>query len=181
MTLAMDLLLIACFLLTLAAGARGGFFRELFALLGVAAGVAAAIKLTEPVLLHLSAGLRGAVSAAIIFMLIVLVAYGLVTMIGVAFSALWEGRNPGGLSRLLGFILGGVRGLLLVLVLAGTLVLLAPDGSVRLGRSRVLPRLGPGITWGAHFLPPDVRAKLLEKWQLLPFGRTTPVHDVRTV
>ncbi len=179
MTLIIDLLLVLCFLLTLASGLRGGFFRELFSLAGVAAGVAAGMHFTGMVAAKLPHLIRGSIASAIVFLAVFLIVYAILSVTGIAFSALWEGRKPGGASRLLGAAMGAVRGLLLVLVLAGTMVLLSPAGSPRLARSKVLPRLTPAVTRGAVFLPQDVRVRLLERWGQLPFGRA-PIEQAKT-
>jgi membrane protein required for colicin V production len=170
MTILIDVLLVVCFLLTLIAGARGGFFRELFALLGVAGGVVAGLHATGLILHHLPGFLRNStVGWVIAFVGVFLVTYLLANLIGMAFAALWEGKKPSGPSRALGLILGAGRGLILILFLAGTVVLLSPLGSHRLGRSRVLPWLTPEVRLAAKVLPPAARERLLYRWSRLPF------------
>jgi uncharacterized membrane protein required for colicin V production len=177
MTLIVDLVLVLCLVLTMIAGARAGFFRELFSFLGLGGGVWAGLRFSSVVLLKLPPFFHHSTFAAVVlFVIIFLIVFALLRLVGAAFSALWEGKSPSGLSRVFGFALGTARGLILVLFLAGAIVLLVPAGNGVLGRSRVLPYLAPGVKSGAQILPPDVRARLLSRWDALPFPGHTPVH-----
>lgn len=170
MTLFIDILLALCILLTMIAGVRGGFFRELFALMGVAGGAVAGLRFAPLALSKLPPFFQRSTAAWIMaFVLIFLAAYALASLIGAAFASLWEGKKPSGLSRGLGLVLGGVRGFTLVLFLAGAIALMAPAGSRHLGDSRILPHLSPGIVWASGILPAQARERLLEKWSRLPF------------
>jgi membrane protein required for colicin V production len=171
MTLAIDVLLVICFLLTLIAGVRNGFFRELFALAGLAVGVVLAMRFTPVLLAKLPHWFgRSTWGAVLVFLILFLVVSFAFTLTGRAFGAMWEGKNLSGASRALGLLLGAARGLCLVVVLAGALSLLAPPGSRWLGRSHVLPYLTPGVVKGAELLPRDLRAEVVRRWELLPFG-----------
>jgi uncharacterized membrane protein required for colicin V production len=85
----------------------------------------------------------------------------------------WEGKSPSGSSRLAGFGLGLLRGLLLVTVLASAITLMAPLGSETLGRSRILPYLTVGVRWGSEVLPDDLSQRLRLQWDALPFDGVT--------
>jgi membrane protein required for colicin V production len=173
MTLAIDVLLVICFLLTMIAGVRNGFFRELFALAGLAVGVVLAMRFTPVIMAKLPHWL-GRWGAVLVFLILFLVVSFAFSLMGRAFGAMWEGKKPGAASRALGLVLGAARGVCLLIVLAGALSLLAPRGSPQLGRSRVLPYLTPGVVKGAGLLPRDLRADIVRRWELLPFGENGP-------
>jgi uncharacterized membrane protein required for colicin V production len=175
MTLVVDIGLALCFVLTILAGVRNGFFRELFALLGVVGGIWVGLRFTPVILGYVPPAIQHSGAAgAIVFTVLFLLAFAALSITGAAFAALWEGKKAGGASRILGLVLGAARGILLVLFLAGALVLLLPNGSPQLGRSRVLPYLSPGIVRGAELLPPSLQERLLQKWGTLPFPRRVP-------
>jgi len=170
MAIAFDVLLIALFLLTILSGIHNGFFRELFALLGLVGGLVAAMRLTPELLARIpSPAARSLPVTVLLFVLIFVAGYALLGLIGRAFAAIWEGKDPTGPSRLAGMALAAGRGLALAVFMAGTVVLLAPPASRTLGQSRVLQHLGPGIRWGAGLLPGDIHERLIEKWESLPF------------
>lgn len=170
MVLAIDIFLIICFFLTLMDGARNGFFKELFTLSGLGVGLWAAIQFTGPIQQALPAALRNAQAvSAVLFVLICGVIVMGLRLTGCAFAALWEGRKPPPTSRIGGLVLGSVRGLILVLVLAAGLTLLFPPGSPFLGRSRLLPYLSPGMVWGTELLPRELGDRILWRWGQLPF------------
>jgi uncharacterized membrane protein required for colicin V production len=176
----LDALLALCLVLTMIAGARAGFFRELFALLGLVLGIVLAMRLTPFVLGHIPRPMQGwTITSVVLFLLIFLAAFAILRIVGAAFAALWEGKKPGTASRLLGLILGTLRGAVLVVVLAGAALLLARPGNAALSRSRVLPYCGPGIRAAARLLPPRVRTPLLQRWDALHHGTPRPVliHD----
>jgi membrane protein required for colicin V production len=174
MDLLIDILLVACFLLTALAGVRNGFFRELFSLVGLAAGAIAGLHLCTPILERAPEWLRrSGVAWGILFALILGVTSAALTLAGGALARTWEGKKPTGLSRLLGLVLGGVRGFVLLLFLAGAMVTLGPPDHGPLARSRVLPRLDPALRAAARLmLPPPARETLLGRWDRLPFRKT---------
>lgn len=179
MVLILDLLLAACFVLTMLDGVRNGFFREIFTLAGVGIGVWAAIEFSQPLHRLLPSPMNGvpAVGAAL-FLLICLSVIVAFRLTGSVFAVMWEGKKPSALSRIVGLGLGAVRGLVLVLVLAAGLTLLFPSGSRFLGGSRVLPYLSPGIVWGAELLPRDLGDRILWKWGQLPFDDRVRIPSV---
>jgi hypothetical protein len=174
MDLVIDIMLVACLVLTALAGVRNGFFRELFALAGLAGGVLAGLRLTTPILDRGPAWIhRSGLAWGLLFALLFTVVYAALGLAGRALAAAWEGKKPTGLSRLLGLVLGGLRGLALVLFLAAAVVMLWPPDRAPLAGSRVLPRLDPAMRVAARLaLPPPARAKVLGRWDLLPFRRT---------
>lgn len=170
MVLALDIALSVCFFLTVIDGARNGFFREGFTLAGVGAGLWAAIGFTSPVQQKLPHWLRDAPAVGVVlFVLICGVVVTALRLTGFAFSAMWEGRKPSPPSRIAGLVLGSIRGLVLVLVLAAGLAMLFPPGSRFLGQSRLLPYLSPGIVWGTELLPQQLGDRILWRWGQLPF------------
>jgi uncharacterized membrane protein required for colicin V production len=182
MAVLIDCALVVCLVLTMIVGARSGFFKELFSLLGLAGGVWLATRFTPVVLHMLPPFFRGSAFLAIVlFLILFFLTFALLRLVGTAFSALWEGKSPSGLSHLFGLVLGTVRGLVLVVFLSGALVLLAPLGSVTLGHSRVLPFLSSGMTRGAELLPPDVRARFLRRWEALPLPGHKPAGGAQVL
>lgn len=185
MTIAIDLALALCVLLTLLGGLKNGFFRELFSLAGLGAGLLIGLRLTTPILDRAPAVLHQSGFAwAVLFTLLFLTVYALASIVGHALGAAWEGKEPSGASRFAGLVLGGVRGYLLAIFLAGVIVMIAPSGSSIAGNSRVLPHLGSGVRWGAtSVLPAPARDRLLRRWDRLPFGRAAgrPVKDDQSV
>lgn len=171
----LDLLLVLAFVLTAVAGLKNGFFRELFSLLGLLAGVSAGMRFTGPILGRLpeTSFLQTELATAIVFLLVFLVAFALLVLGGHLLAMVWEGKSPSMMSRLLGLGVGAMRGLLLVVVLAGAVVLLAPWGSASLADSRVLPYLGPGIEVGARLLPGELGERLRFQWDGIGMGRET--------
>jgi uncharacterized membrane protein required for colicin V production len=174
MDLVIDIMLVACFVLTAMAGVRNGFFRELFSLGGLAAGVIAGLRLATPILDLAPTWLRrSGLAWGLLFALLFTAAYAALALAGSALAVAWEGKKPTGLSRLLGLVLGGVRGLALVLFLAAAMVMLGPPDRGPLARSRVLPRLDPAVRTAVRLtLPPPARAKVLGRWDRLPFRQT---------
>ena len=168
-----DLLLILAFALTALAGLKNGFFRELFSLVGLLVGVAAGMRFTGPILNQLpdTPFLHTELATAIVFLLVFLVAFALLVIGGNLLALVWEGKTPTMMSRLLGLGVGALRGTLLVTVLAGAIVLLAPWGSASLSDSRVLPFLSPGIEMGARLLPGDLGDRLRFHWDGLRMER----------
>lgn len=173
MDLVIDILLVACFVLTALAGVRNGFFRELFSLAGLAAGVLAGLRLATPILDQAPVWLRrSGLAWGVLFALLFTAAYAALALAGRALAAAWEGKKPTGLSRLLGLVLGGARGIALVLFLAAAMVMVGPPERAPLARSRVLPRLDPAVRAVVRFaLPPPAQAKVLTRWDRLPFRR----------
>lgn len=174
MDLLVDILLVACFVLTALAGVRNGFFRELFSLGGLAAGILAGLRLATPILDKTPQWLRrSGLAWGILFVLIFAVAYGALALAGAALARAWEGKKPTGLSRLLGLVLGGVRGGALVIFLAAAMVMLGPPDRGPLTRSRVLPRIDSGVRAAVRLaLPPPARERVLGRWDRLPFRKT---------
>ena len=175
MTIAIDVALALCVLLTLLSGLKSGFFRELFSLAGLGAGLMVGLRLTTPILERAPAVLHHSGFAwAVVFTLLFLAVYVLASLLGHGLGAAWEGKDPSGASRLAGLVLGGVRGYLLALFLAGVIVMIAPNGSATVAQSRVLPHLGSGVRWGAtSLLPAPARDRLLQRWDRLHFGGAT--------
>jgi len=173
MATVIDALLALCFLLTLAAGVRNGFFREIFTLLGLAAGLVLALGFTPWGMPHLPVWARGSHTVYLLaFVLFFAVGLVLFKALGSVLASGWEGKKgPGGLSRLFGLFLGSVRGFVMLLILAGALVMLLSPGSPTLERSRVLPYLGPGVVRAAGLLPRALRDDVVQRWQQLHFGR----------
>ncbi|MCC7141190.1 MAG: CvpA family protein [Candidatus Eisenbacteria bacterium] len=178
MELVLDLLLGLVVLLALVASWRNGFMRELCAVVGLIAGVFGA--------LHFTGMLLGATPPAVqrfpfiqvvAFLLLFFVAYFLFQLVGLALSTLVEGKEPSPLSRGLALIPGALRGFGLIVVLAGGLVMIAPQGNTVLGRSKVLPILRPGAMIVAKILPVDVAGRLRKRWQALPTAGKPPVTD----
>ncbi len=174
MDLVIDILLAACFLLTALAGVRNGFFRELFAVGGLAVGAIAGLRLVTPILEHAPVWLRrSGLAWGVLFVALFLVVNLGVNLAGRLLAAAWEGKKPTGLSRVLGLVLGAARGVILVLFLAAAMVMLGPPERPPLSRSRVLPRLDAGVRAGIQLvLPAPARARVLDRWNRLPF-RTT--------
>jgi uncharacterized membrane protein required for colicin V production len=174
MDLIIDIALVACFVLTALAGVRNGFFRELFSLGGLAAGMFAGLRLATPILDKAPMWLRhSGLAWGVLFALLFTVAYAALAMAGRALAVAWEGKKPTGLSRLLGLVLGGVRGLALVVFLAAAMVMLAPPERAPLARSRVLPRIDPAVRACVRFaLPPPAQAKVAARWDRLPFRKS---------
>jgi uncharacterized membrane protein required for colicin V production len=171
MDLVIDILLAACFALTALAGVRNGFFRELFALGGLAGGLFGGLRLATPILDRAPEWARhSSLAWGVLFCTIFLAIYAAVAIGGKALALAWEGKKPSGPSRLLGLVLGALRGLALVLFLAGLLVMLAPPDRGPLARSRVLPRIDPALRGSVRLvLPPPAAARVLERWDRLPF------------
>lgn len=171
MPIAIDVALALCFLLTMVAGIQGGFFREVFALTGLAAGAWAGLRFTTALLASAPAFLRNSPLVwGVVFVLIVVLVLFLFSLVGRLFAAAWEGKKIPGLSRALGAGLGALRGLILVLVLAGVMVSLAPLGSRTLSGTRLLPWLGPVLRpAAAAALPPPAARRLLDRWEAIPF------------
>lgn len=174
MDLFIDIMLVACFVLTALAGLRNGFFRELFSLGGLAAGMLAGLHLATPILDKAPVWLRkSGLAWGLLFALVFTAVYVALALTGRALAVAWEGKKPTGLSRLLGLVLGGVRGFTLVLFLAAAMVMLGPPDRAPLARSRVLPRLDPAVRTAARLaLPPPAQAKVLGRWDRLPFRKT---------
>jgi membrane protein required for colicin V production len=174
MDLVIDILLVACLVLTALAGLSHGFFRELFSVCGLAAGIIVGLRLATPILERAPEWLRrSGLAWGILFTLLFAAVYGALAVAGRALALAWEGKKPTGLSRLLGLVLGGARGFALVLFLAGALVMLAPPERAPLARSRVLPRLDSAMRAAAGLvLPPPARARVLGRWDRLPFRKT---------
>ena len=169
-----DILLIVAFALTALAGFRNGFFRELFSLVGLVAGVLVGMRLTGTVLDRLSVPfLHTELGTSLVFLVLFLLVFAAATVLGGLLAMAWEGRSPSGASRFVGLGLGALRGFLLVTVLAGALTLLSPFGSETLGRSRVMPFLSGGVRLGAELLPTDLSERLRESWEALPFDERT--------
>jgi membrane protein required for colicin V production len=174
MDLVVDIMLVACLVLTALAGVRNGFFRELFSLGGLAAGMLAGLRLATPILEMAPVWLRrSGLAWGLLFALLFTAAYAALALAGRALAVAWEGKQPTGLSRLLGLVLGGVRGFALVLFLAAAMVMLGPPDRAPLARSRVLPRIDPAVRTAVRLaLPPPAQAKVLGRWDRLPFRRT---------
>jgi membrane protein required for colicin V production len=175
MDLVIDIVLVACLVLTALAGVRNGFFRELFSLGGLAAGMLAGLRLATPILDLAPAWLRrSGLAWGLLFAVLFTAAYAALALAGRALAVAWEGKKPTGLSRLLGLVFGGVRGFVLVIFLAAAMVMLAPPDRAPLARSRVLPRLDPAVRTALRLvLPPPAQAKVLGRWDRLPFRRTS--------
>lgn len=174
MSLLVDVLLLLAFALTALSGLRNGFFRELFSIVGLALGVVVSMRLTGKVVEMLHAPiLQGELASAVVFVILFLLVFALATLLGGLLAMAWEGKSPSGSSRLAGFGIGLLRGLLLITVLASALTLMAPLGSETLGRSHVLPYLSAGVRWGSGALPADLSERLLQQWDALPFDGTT--------
>lgn len=169
-----DVLLLLAFALTSISGLRNGFFRELFALFGFVAGVVVSMRLTGKVvaLLHVPI-LQGETATAMVFVILFVLVFALLSLVGGLLAMLWEGKSPSGASRLAGFGMGLLRGLMLVTVLASALALMMPLGSEALGRSRVMPYLSAGVRMGSTVLPDDLAQRLRMQWDALPFDATT--------
>lgn len=174
MSLLVDILLLVAFALTAISGLRNGFFRELFSVLGLVAGVLVSMRLTGRVVEMLQMPiLQGEAATAVVFVVLFVLVFALSALIGGLLAMLWEGKSVSGSSRLAGFGMGLLRGLLLVTVLASALTLMAPLGSETLGRSRVLPYLSVGVRWGSEVLPDDLSDRLRQQWDALPFDGNT--------
>lgn len=182
MTLVLDLLLGLVFLLALIAGWRNGLPRELCAVGGLIGGLWAGLRLTGWVLaLTPPMVQRFPFIHAIGFLLIFFIAYFLMQLLGLLASKMIEGKEPSSLSRALALVPGAVRGMGLVVVLAGGTALLAPKGNHVLGESKVLPHLTPVVLRVARILPEDIGGRLRRRWQALPFPgvpRLDPANDV---
>jgi membrane protein required for colicin V production len=173
-SLLVDVLLLLAFALTALSGLRNGFFRELFSVVGLIAGVVVSMRLTGRVVAELKMPfLQGEAGSAVVFVVLFLLVFALATLIGGLLAMIWEGKSISGSSRVAGLGIGLLRGLLLVIVLASALTLMAPVGSETLGRSRVLPYLSPAVRWGSEVLPDDLSGRLLQQWDALPFDGTT--------
>jgi len=179
---AIDIALALCLVLTLIAGARNGFFREGFTLAGLAAGILLALRFATPILDRGPSFVRGSAFAwTVLFALIFVAAFAVLGFAGRLLASTWEGKNVPGFSRVLGLVLGGIRGYVLLVFLAAVAVLLAPAGSRTLGESRVLPYLEGGVRWGANLvLPSPTRQRLLQRWELLPFSGREAAPPVPT-
>ena len=176
MPILIDVALVLCFLLTVAAGVRNGFFREIFALAGLVAGTVAGFRFT-PLALAQGPGFlqSSSVVYGIVFAVILVLVLFLFTLFGRLFASAWEGKKVPGLSRFLGAGLGAVRGLILVLVLAGAMAVVSPVGSGTLAQPRVLPWLGPLLRpLAAAVLPPPATRHRVDRWQAIPFRHGPP-------
>lgn len=182
MTLVLDLLLGLVFLLALIAGWRNGLPRELCAVGGLIGGLWAGLRLTGWALSFAPAMVqRFPFIHAVGFLLIFFVAYFLMQLLGLLASKMIEGKEPSSLSRALALVPGAIRGLGLVVVLAGGTALLAPKGNQVLGDSKVLPHLTPLVLQVARVLPEDIGGRLRRRWHALPFPgvpRVDPANDV---
>ena len=126
------------------------------------------MRFTGPILDRAGVGfLQTDAGVAAVFVIVFLVIFALTVLLGGLLAMVWEGKSPSLASRLVGLGVGALRGWLLIVVLAGALVLLAEEGSATLGRSRVLPLLGPGIEVTARILPSDLGDRLESRWMLL--------------
>lgn len=170
MAVTLDVLLALAFALTAVAGLRNGFFRELFAFVGLVGGVVAGVGLRGWVAAQLGHPFfLGTVGGVLLSLAIFLLVFAAVLLTGVLVAKLWEGGSPGVVSRLVGLGLGAVRGYLLVLVLGAVIVLVTPEGNATLAHSRALPMLGPGIEAGVRVLPEGIAARLERRWLAIPF------------
>lgn len=181
MSTALDILFALTFLMTLVAGWRNGFFRELFAGVGLIAGVAGGFRLTDVALAYLPERMRTVPFLPVLaFLIIFLCVYFFMQLLGAVLAKIVEGKSPGGMSRTLGVLAGAVRGAGLLLLFVGALVLVMPRGSRTLCASRVLPHLDRPLRVASSFLPVDVSNRVVRRWDALPFqvsGHRPPSKD----
>lgn len=179
----LDALLAIAFLLSLIAGWRNGFFRELFSILGLVAGVIGGFRLTAPLLAYLPENVRRVPGIHVVgFVILFFVLFFFLQLVGFALSRVVEGKDPPVLSRIFGVLLGALRGLALLVLLAAAVLLIAPIGSATLGRSRVLPYLTRPVLWSASLLPEDLSNRIVRRWQAIPFAHPTlPASDGQVV
>lgn len=180
MTLFIDVVLVIALVLTLLAGFKNGFFRELFSVLGLATGIVGGMRLTPVIVARIPGAIgRSDITAAFVFLVIFLVVFFVLVFLGGLIASVWEGKSPTLLSRILGLGMGGLRGLLLLVMLAAAITFLSPWGSPTLARSRVLPLLSPGISLAAKLLPGEVGDRLRRQWDALPFGSEEKQFEIQ--
>ncbi len=171
MAIALDLLLIVAFLLAIAAGWSNGAVREACSSAGLVAGVLGGLRFAPWALEQAPASMGKIPGAdAVAFVAVFLGIFILALLVGSALAILVEGKKLSGPSRLLGLALGALRGLVLMLLLAGAVVMISPRGSTTLARSRVLPTLSSPMERALTLLPQTVRERFRLRWDAIPFS-----------
>ncbi|MDM7915304.1 MAG: CvpA family protein [Candidatus Eisenbacteria bacterium] len=159
--------------LSIASGLRNGFLESVVSLLAWIAGLLAAFHGARPLVEQLPRAVQRVPGSEVLLgVLLFLVAFAALRVLGLLLGV--SSGKPDGADRLLGGLLGVLRGLFLVAAIASLLVGLVPANRPILRESRALPLLAVPGRVIAHLAPPSLRERMEAGWLALARTREGP-------
>jgi membrane protein required for colicin V production len=167
----LDVVLAAVLVLMIGRSLWTGFSRSVSSLLGLLLGFWVAVRHFASLSQRLSPWMENELARSLLaFFLLFLVTYLSLVITGILIRGIFEAIRLGWLDRLLGGLVGLVKGLVLAGVIIFLLTLLLPPKSPVLGGSFFYPKLSRIAQTMVVMVPADLKGRFMWKWRRLHTG-----------